>query len=86
MTDETRPRGAKPLIDAFASALRGELPTVPPDVPPHLQEQEYRFVCDCGTNWRQVTSARVDQGKVVPPTSQCVSCRTWVPGHLLPSY
>jgi len=77
------PAGKRALLDAFASALRGEAPTIPPDVPPHLQQTEWRFVCLCGCTWHHTADAVVLDGKVSPPRESCIACREWVTGRQL---
>lgn len=76
------PAGPKSLIDAFAAALRGEDPTIPDTVPPHLQGVEWKFLCECGTTWRAKADATICRGKVHPPIQRCVGCPGWVTGRL----
>jgi hypothetical protein len=70
-----------PLLAAFRENLAGRDP-VPPDVPPHLHDRKWRFVCECGLTWHWRGSAVVTAGKVTAPRRACEVCRTNVAGRL----
>jgi hypothetical protein len=77
--------GRRALVDALASAWRGEIPTVPPVVvPPHLDGVPWRFACDCGAPAVVATDAAVidRQGRIVAPRRECPDCRQWNDGSL----
>jgi hypothetical protein len=75
------------FVQVFGAHQRGVDDVVPPRVPPHLEDVAWRFACVCGRGWGAEASARVVEGRVVPPRRQCVGnrdadlgCGRWVSG------
>lgn len=73
-----------PLIEAWLSNERGE-PTPAPrqHPPPHVQDQHWSFVCECGAWWKAKADAVWREGQWRAPAQPCVVCPAWVTGRHL---
>ena len=75
----------KALINLWIATQNGTGQVLPKHrlgPPPHMREQDWRFICECGYWWTlEKTDPDRREGQWVPPVRQCVSCHAYVTGR-----